>query len=233
VNSIAHGVVAQTLTLLHKEADATDAEFIAKLIENVKARGLTIEQFASERMASEREDYREILQRNSVNFLAVSPDFGRFVYMLARARKATRIVEFGASMGISTIYLAAALRDNGGGHLISSEFVPAKVDRARKNLALAGLADLVEIREGDAMETLKDVGNKVDLLFIDGAFSLYLPVLKLVEPQLNPGAVVLAENAFDKAYVDYVRDPVHGYISVALTKSAEDRGNEFSVRVGW
>jgi predicted O-methyltransferase YrrM len=153
--------------------------------------------------------------------------------MLARARKATRIVEFGTSMGISTIYLAAALRDNGGGLVIGSEFVPSKVNRARENLALAGLADRVDIREGDAMETLKDVGSKVGLLLIDGAFSRYLPVLKLLEPLLNPAAVVLAENAFHKAYLDYVRDPVHWYISMALTKSEEDRGNEFSVRVGW
>jgi predicted O-methyltransferase YrrM len=232
VNSLENGVVARTLTQLHEEAEAADREFIANLMEIVKAQGLTIEQFVSQRMASEREDYKETLQRNSANFLAVSPDYGRFVYAFARVRKATRIVEFGTSMGVSTIYLAAALRDNGGGHLIGSEFVPSKADRARENLAIAGLADLVDIRQGDAMETLKDVGGKVDLLLIDGAFSLYLPVLKLLEPQLNPAAVVLAENAFDKAYVDYVRDPVHGYISMALPKSQEDRGNEFSVRVG-
>jgi predicted O-methyltransferase YrrM len=232
VNSLENGAVAQTLAQLHKDAEVADKEFITRLMEIAKAKGLTIEQFVSERIASEPEDYKETLQRNSANFLAVSPDFGRFVYMLARARKATRIVEFGTSMGISTIYLAAALRDNGGGHLIGSEFVPSKVDRARRNLAIAGLADLVDIREGDAMETLKDVGSKVDLLLIDGAFSLYLPVLKLLEPQLNSAAVVLAENAFDKAYVDYVRDPVHGYISMAFTKSEEHRGNEFSVRVG-
>ena len=92
-------------------------------------------------------------------------------------------------MGISTIYLAAALRDNGGGHLIGSELEPTKVVRARANLEAAGLADLVDIREGDALETLKDVGGEVDVLLIDGAFSLYLPVLKLIEPRLTPGAV--------------------------------------------
>ena len=77
--------------------------------------------------------------------------------LIARACKATRIVEFGTSMGISTIYLAAALRDNGGGHLISSELEPAKVARARANLDAAGLGDLVDIREDDALDTLKDV----------------------------------------------------------------------------
>jgi predicted O-methyltransferase YrrM len=132
-------------------------------------------------------------------------------------------------MGISTIYLAAALRDNGGGHLIGTELEPAKVARARANLDAAGLADLVEIREGDALETLRDVGGEVDLLLVDGAFALYLPVLKLVEARLRPGAVVLGENAFEPGYLDYVRNPSNGYVSQPLPLD-EGRGNEFTVR---
>jgi predicted O-methyltransferase YrrM len=148
---------------------------------------------------------------------------------MARTSKAARIVEFGTSMGISTIYLAAALRDNGGGTLIGSEFEPGKVMRAREHLEAAGLADLVEIREGDARETLADIGGEVDLLLIDGAFSLYLPVLKLIEPYLRPGAIVLGENAFDPEYRAYVRDPANGYLSRTLAID-EGRGNEFTVR---
>jgi predicted O-methyltransferase YrrM len=231
VNSLTNGAVAQTLTQLHNEAAATDQEMIAGLMESVKRRGLTIEEFISERMVSERADYRESLHNTASNFLAVSPDYGLFIYMLARACRATKIVEFGTSMGLSTIYLAAALRDNGGGHLIGSEFVPAKANRARKNLAAAGLDDLVEIREGDALDTLQDVGGKVNILLIDGAFSLYLPVLKLIESHLTLGAVVLAENAFDKNYVEYVRDPGNGYVSMPLPKSEEGRGNECSLKV--
>jgi len=110
-----------------------------------------------EPLAEERVDYRAVYRGFAHNFLAVSPTYGRFLYAIARACKATRIVEFGTSMGISTIYLAAALRDNGGGHLISSELEPAKVARARANLDAAGLGDLVDIREDDALDTLKDV----------------------------------------------------------------------------
>ena len=132
-------------------------------------------------------------------------------------------------MGVSAIYLAAALRDNGGGHLIGSEMEPGKVTRARANLEAAGLADLVEIRAGDALETLKDVGGEIDVLLVDGAFSLYLPVLKLVEPWLKPGAVILGENAFEPGYRAYVRDPANGYLSFALPD--EGRGNEFTVKV--
>ena len=133
-------------------------------------------------------------------------------------------------MGISTIYLAAALRDNGGGKLIGSELEPTKVARARANLEAAGLADLVEIREGHALETLKDVGGEVDVLLIDGAWSLYLPVLKLIETRLTAGAVVLGENAFAQEYLDYVRNPANGYLSQPLAVD-KGRGNEFTVRV--
>jgi predicted O-methyltransferase YrrM len=177
----------------------------------------------------ERADYRAIYRGRANNFLAVSPAYGRFLYMIARACKATRIVEFGTSMGISTIYLAAALRDNGGGRLIGTELEPTKVVSARANLDRAGLADLVDIREGDALETLRDVGGDVELLLIDGAFTLYLSVLKLVEPRLKLGAVVLGENAFDPGYLDYVRNPANGYISQPLPVD-EGRGNEFTVR---
>ncbi len=131
---------------------------------------------------------------------------------------------------ISTIYLAAALRDNGGGQLIGSELEPAKVARARAHIDAAGLGDLVEIREGDALETLKDVGGEVDLALIGGAWSLYLPVLKLIEPRLRPGAVILAENAFAEDYLGYVRNPANGYIAQTLPID-EGRGNEFAVRI--
>jgi aminopeptidase len=74
-----------------------------------------------------------------------------------------------------------------------------------------------------------DVGGTVDLLLIDGAFTLYLPVLKLVEPSLKTGAVVLGENAFDPEYLDYVRNPANGYLLQPLPVD-EGRGNEFTVK---
>jgi predicted O-methyltransferase YrrM len=132
-------------------------------------------------------------------------------------------------MGISTIYLAAALRDNGGGYLISSELQPGKVAKARANLKAAGLDGLVDIREGDALETLGRLQDDVDLLLIDGAMTLYLPVLKLIEPRLKSGAVILAENAFDQGYLGHVRDPENSYLSMSLPD--QQRGNEFTVKL--
>jgi predicted O-methyltransferase YrrM len=229
VNSLSSERVAKVLDKLHQEAEAADRDFMTEVMTDIEASGATLKQVIAEKLAEERRDYRATYRGHVDNFLAVSPAYGRFLYAIARACKVTRIVEFGTSMGISTIYLAAALRDNGGGHLIGTELEPAKVARARANLDAAGLADLVDIREGDALETLRDVGGEVELLLIDGAFTLYLPVLKLVEPRLKPGATVLGENAFEPEYLDYVRDPANGYVSQPLSID-EGRGNEFTVR---
>ena len=105
-------------------------------------------------MGRAQTDYRGFYGDAKDLFLPVSSETGTLLYMLARAAKARSIVEYGTSFGLSTLHLAAALRDNGGGRLIGSEFEPSKVARAREHLAEAGLADLVEIREGDALETL-------------------------------------------------------------------------------
>jgi predicted O-methyltransferase YrrM len=227
---ITNGRVSETLDKLHRDAEAADGDFMANVMAQFEASGETLEQAAAKLVAEEQVSYRTTYRGHAEHFLAVSPAYGRFLYAIARARKASRIVEFGTSMGISTIYLAAALRDNGGGQLIGSELEPSKVARARANLEAAGLADLAEIREGDALETLKDVGGAVDILLIDGAFSLYLQVLKLIEPRLASGAVILGENAFAWDYLDYVRNPANGYLSQPLAVD-EGRGNEFTVRV--
>ena len=223
--------VAETLDKLHADADAADRDLMATMMAQAEASGETLKDLAARFVDEERVNYRATYRGHADHFLAISPAYGRFLYAIARARRATRIVEFGTSMGVSTIYLAAALYDNGGGKLIGSELEPTKVTRARAHLEAAGLANLVEIREGDALDTLKDVGGEVDVLSIDGAFSLYLPVLKLIEPRLTSGAVILGENAFAQDYLDYVRTPANGYFSRSLDID-EGRGNEFTVRVG-
>lgn len=229
MDSLTHGRIAELLTRLHQEADAADGPMKAQIMAAITASGKSLEAFFAEKIARDKKDYQASLSGLAERFLAVSPRYGRFLYTCARAARATRIIEFGTSMGISTIYLAAALRDNGGGHLIGSEIEPSKVARAKANIEAAGLSDLVDIREGDALETLRDTGSEVDLLMLDGAFPLYLPVLKLVEPQLRTGAFILAENALDRDYLDYVRDPANGYLSQAVALD-DPRGNEVTVR---
>jgi predicted O-methyltransferase YrrM len=223
MDSLTTDPVAAVLRRLYQEAERADLP----LMERYRDRGMALDEL----LKAEAKDYRAVYHTYADNFLNVSADFGRFLYMCARARKAKRIVEFGTSFGISTIHLACALRDGGGGHLIGSELEPTKARRARENLNDAGLADLVEIRIGDALETLKDgIGGDVDLLFLDGAFSLYLPVLKLLEPYLRDGAFVIGDNALEQSpeYLNYVRNPQNGYLSLPLPFAA-GRGNELTV----
>lgn len=166
-------------------------------------------------------------------YLPISPEQGRFVYGVARAIGARRIVEFGTSLGLSTMYLAAAVRDNGGGQVIGSELEPSKVNRAREHLAEVGLGDLVDVREGDAMVTLRDVGGPVDLLLLDGWKDLYLPVFQMLDPHLRSGAVVLGDNILTfkkslKPFVDHVQDRANGYTSLTLPLAD---GFEFAVKL--
>ena len=133
--------------LLHQlfiDADATSAMFKQQLD------ALPAEQRAA--MMASKDDYIAFYSRAKDVHLAVSREAGMVLYMLARATNARTIIEFGTSFGVSTLHLAAALRDNGGGKLITSEFEPTKIARARANIAAGGLADLVEIREGDALQ---------------------------------------------------------------------------------
>ncbi|MGU3468205.1 O-methyltransferase [Methylobacterium sp. C33D] len=181
------------------------------------------------RLMGSRTGYRDFYGRLKDMPLAVSRETGRLLYMLARTRRARTIVEFGTSFGLSTLHLAAALRDNGGGRLITCEFEPSKVVRARANLMEAGLADLVEFREGDALQTLGlDLPDSVDLLLLDGAKGLYPEVLSLVESRLGPGALVVADNAdHSPDYLARVRAPSRGYLSVPFTDDVE-----LSMRLG-
>jgi predicted O-methyltransferase YrrM len=153
----------------------------------------------------------------------VSPETGILLYMLARATGARAIVEFGTSFGVSTLHLAAALRDNGGGRLIGTEFEPSKVVHARENLAAAGLSDLVEIREGDALETLaRDLPDTIDLVLLDGAKPLYPRILSLIESRLREGALIVADNAdWCPDYLARVRSPAGGYLSVPFAADVE------------
>jgi predicted O-methyltransferase YrrM len=232
MDSLSTGRVAQTLARLFKEAEQADRALMEQFVHAGASEAWIAQSFA-EHLAEERRDVRSLYHGYVDNFLNVTPEYGRFLYQCARARKTTRIVEFGTSMGISTIHLAAALRDMGGGQLIGTELEPSKAARALANLEAAGLADLVDIRVGDARETLVDVGGEIGLVLLDGAFSLYLPVLKLLEPHLKPGTLVLAENAFDhdNEYLAYVRHSANGYLSQPIPFS-EGRGNEFSVVTG-
>jgi predicted O-methyltransferase YrrM len=152
-------------------------------------------------------------------YMPVSADGGKLLYALTRAARPETVVEFGTSYGISTIHLAAAVTDNGKGRVVTTELSSKKAAAARRNLEQAGVADAVTVLEGDALQTLAAVPGPVGLVLLDGWKDLYIPVLRLLEPGLAPGALVVADDSTFStvaAYLEYVRDPGNGYLSVGF-----------------
>lgn len=167
-------------------------------------------------------------------YIPVSREQGEFLYLTCRAIGAKRVVEFGTSFAISTIYLAAAVRDNDGEVVIGTEIEPAKHERAVANLKKAGLDRYADIRLGDALETLKQTPDSLDLVLLDGWKDLYLPVLELLKPKLRRGAVVLGDNIFTfkkalRPYVEYMQSGRNGFQSMTLSMSD---GFEYSCYTG-
>jgi predicted O-methyltransferase YrrM len=213
--------LAPLLRRLFDEADAASA-----------ATGAAVAAVSAQeraRLIRSKTEYLDVYTRLKDFPLPVSRETGVLLYMLARGGGARTIIEFGTSFGISTLHLAAALRDNGGGRLITSEFEPSKVARARDNLTAGGLIDLVEIRVGDALQTLSvDLPATVDLLLLDGAKALYPEILSLVESRLRPGAFIVADNAdHSPEYLAHVRAAAKGYLSVPFGGDVE-----LSMRIG-
>ncbi|MDN6886939.1 O-methyltransferase [Variovorax sp. CAN2819] len=213
---------------------------LAPLLERLFAEAAEASPAMSAAVAGLSDEERSKLMRSKTGYLdlyarlkdvplPVSRETGLLLYMLARSGGARNIVEFGTSFGISTLHLAAALRDNGGGRIITTEFEPSKVARARRNLEAGGLAELVEIREGDALQTLAaDLPESIDLLLLDGAKALYPEILALVESRLKPGAFVVADNAdHSPEYLAHVRSPASGYMSTPFGEDVE-----LSMRLG-
>ncbi len=120
------------------------------------------------------------------------------------------------------------------GQLITTEFETAKMERARKNLASAGLVEWVEFRIGDARETLANPPSNIDMIFLDGAKELFLSVLKILEPQLRAGGIVASDNTDHEGmetFLRHVRHASNGYISSAIFTSApRGKAHEISIR---
>jgi predicted O-methyltransferase YrrM len=153
--------------------------------------------------------------------VALEPVKAEFCHMLCRALRARRVVEVGTSFGVSTLYLADAVRQNGGGVVIGTEHEPAKAAAARATFAEAGVADLIDLREGDLRETLKTIEGPVDFVLMDIWVEMARPALELIAPHLRPGALIVADNTdqFRQAYrhvFDFVRDPSNGLTTMTL-----------------
>jgi predicted O-methyltransferase YrrM len=169
----------------------------------------------------------------SDKLVALDPDKACFCYALCRALRARRVVEAGTSYGVSTLYLAAAVRDNGGGTVIATEYEASKAAIARAHFAEAQLSSYVELREGDVRDTLKHIDGPVDFLLIDIWTPLARPVIELVHQHLRPGAIVVTDHTAspENDYQDFfafVRDSAKGFMTQTLPFEG---GLELSVKL--
>jgi predicted O-methyltransferase YrrM len=179
----------------------------------------------------------EIREFRRDKLVALDCDKAEFCYQLCRAVDARRIVEIGTSFGVSTLYLAAAVRDNvraagGDGVVIGTEYEPNKAAFARAHFEQAGLSRFIELREGDLRETLLQIDGPVDFMLVDIWIAMARPALELVTPHLRPGAIVVCDNTarYRGEYADYfafLENPANGFRTMTLPF---DGGFELSVR---
>ena len=180
--------------------------------------------------------------------VALDPEKAALCHLLCRSIRARTVVEIGTSFGVSTIYLAAAVRDVGigtgndageDGLVIGTEHEPGKVEIAEKNLADAGVEDHAEILAGDLLETLPprlsqlaDRDRPVDFVLMDIWIPMALPALELLIPHLRPGALVVCDNVVSAAsdYAGYLDRVRNSGVFVSVTVPGQG-GTEISMKV--
>jgi predicted O-methyltransferase YrrM len=222
MNTLDSEPLRSLLARLHAQSDA-QTEDLSSYIATDRGRSVS---GTNDDLEKGRDFWRDKL-------VALESDKARFCYSLCRALRAKRVVEAGTSFGVSTLYLAAAVRDNGGGTVTATEYEAPKAKIARGHFAEAGLSDCVDLREGDLRESLKSLEGPIDFMLTDIWTPLARPALALVAPHMRAGAIVIADNTntYRRAYADYfafLNDPANGFSTMTLPF---DGGLEMSVKL--
>ena len=154
---------------------------------------------------------------------------GQFLFSFVAPQADCEVLEIGGSRGYSTIWLAAGVRHLGG-RVLSLEHDPAKCEAWRRNIAEAGLDDTADLIEGDAFETLPQIDDVFDVVFLDAEKEQYEPLFGIARTKLEPGAVVIADNVL--SHVDALGAYSSARQADATLESVTvplDRGLEVSV----
>jgi predicted O-methyltransferase YrrM len=125
--------------------------------------------------------------------IPVEPTTGRFLFSLVAPQTDCEVLEIGAGRGYSTIWLAAGVRHLGG-RVLSLERDEGCIADWRRNVADAGLDDVADLVEGDALETLPEIDDVFDVVFLDAANKVYEELFQLARKKLEPGALVVADD---------------------------------------
>lgn len=181
-------------------------------------------------MQDERERQQGVPREQRMR--AMHPDSARLLHILAVGARARSVVEVGTGHGYSTIWLALAVQKSGG-RVVTYEIDPAIAEHARRNIAEAGLSDLVEIVVGDARTLLRERDEPVDLLFIDGEKAQYETYFDVVYKRMDAGAMILADNvvSHEDELADYITY-VQNHPNLESVTVPVGRGVEVSVKTG-
>jgi predicted O-methyltransferase YrrM len=223
------------------KSDPALAAVLERLHDRSEAQNADLAEYFGRRIADGSLDGRSF-DADALGFLsdklvALEPPKAEFCYRVCRALRAKRVVEAGTSYGVSTLYLAAAVRDNiredgGTGLVIGTEHEPRKAAAARQHFIEAGLSDFIELREGDLPQTLAELTGPIDFMLLDIWVPVALPALKQVERYLRRGAVIVADNTttYREPYGDYLAylTDANGYTTMTLQF---DGGLEFTVKI--
>jgi predicted O-methyltransferase YrrM len=172
--------------------------------------------------AAEREQGLPSAQRAR----AVAPTTGRFLFALVSHHPGCDVLEIGGSRGYSTLWLAAGVRYLGG-RVVSLEHDPAKIEVRRRNVEEAGLAEWVDLVDGDAFQTIPEVAESFDVVFLDAEKDDYEALFQLARETVEPGAVFVADNVLshEETLGAYSRarqaDPTLSSVTVPLDRGLE------------
>jgi caffeoyl-CoA O-methyltransferase len=171
-----------------------------------------------------RKEFIDNFKRTGLN---TTPGDAMMLRILVEASGAKRGVEVGAASGFGAINMGIGF-ERTGGHLWTLEIDPRWVRETRENLRKVGLEDVVTVVEGDALKTLHDIEGPIDFVFLDAVKSDYLKYLKIVEPKLAKGAVVVADNVIASAramkdFLDYIQDhPDYDTVTIRASMEKND-----------
>jgi predicted O-methyltransferase YrrM len=175
--------------------------------------------------AAEREQGLPAAERSR----QVARSTGQFLFALVAPQAGCDVLEIGGSRGYSTIWLAAGVRLLGG-RVLSLESDPRKIEAWRRNVADAGLEEWADLVEGDAKETLREIDDVFDVVFIDAEKEDYERLFDAARPKVEPGALFVADNVLSHAdplarySAARQADPTLESVTIPL-----DRGLELSV----
>jgi predicted O-methyltransferase YrrM len=174
------------------------------------------------------DEFRERFVKNfQRTWLNTTEGDAMMLRILVESARAKRGIEVGSATGFGAINMGIAF-ERTGGHLYTLEINPQMVKACRENLKKVGLENIVTCIEGDALKTLPTLEGEFDFVFIDAVKRDYLKYLKLIEPKLKPGAVIVGDNVIRSAgamkdFLDYIqKSPKYDTVIIRASMEKND-----------